>query len=357
MPSVWIATRPRKHGTSYRVFYRLGGHGTPTCHGGQFRTQRDAQLRKRWIAGELASMRVPDLRLLHANPPTAPTVREAGERWLASRIDAAAASRVRLGVDLERVLRVIGDRRIDELVASDVADLIAALDTGYKPSTIKKSREVLAMVLDYAGIAPNPARDRQVKLPRRERVELSPPTAAHVEAVYRVLPSQHRLPFLWLEWSGARVSTVDTVRVSDYDERLRRVRLRSSASKTGRALWVDLPPPLAEAIEATLPPKIAVAGAERDPEAPLFPDTNEAALRRAITRACVATGTPTFSPHDLRHRRVSVLHAQGRTWAEISAFVGHASKAVTADTYTHVIADPTEVDLAALLDAGSGRLG
>ena len=124
------------------------------------------------------------------------------------------------------------------------------------------------------------------------------------------------------------------------------MRLRSSASKTGQALWVDLPPALAEAIEATLPP----SREDRDPEAPLFPGTNEAALRRSITRACVATGTPRFSPHDLRHRRVSVLHAQGRTWAEISAFVGHASKAITADTYTHVIADPTEVDLAELLD-------
>jgi integrase len=205
------------------------------------------------------------------------------------------------------------------------------------------------MVLDHAGVDPNPARDRHLRLPRRERQELNPPTAGHVEAVFRALPQQHRLPYLWLEWSGARVSTVDSVRVGDYDERLRRVRLRASASKTGQALWVDLPPPLAAAIEATLPPKIAVAGAERDPEAPLFLGSNEAALRRAITRACLATGTPTFSPHDLRHRRVSVLHAQGRTWAEISAFVGHASKAVTADTYTHVIADPSEVDVAALL--------
>jgi hypothetical protein len=184
-------------------------------------------------------------------------VREAGERWLASRIDVADATRVRLRVDLERVLRLIGDRRVNELTPADVADLVAALVAGYKPSTIKKSREVLAMVLDHAGVDPNPARDRNVRLPRRERQELNPPTAGHVEAVFRALPQQHRLPYLWLEWSGARVSTVDSVRVGDYDERLRRVRLRASASKTGQALWVDLPPALAEAIEATLPARIA----------------------------------------------------------------------------------------------------
>jgi integrase len=345
MPSVWIIPRPTKDGGKrYRVFFQVGGHGTPNRYGGSFKTRAEALKRKAWVAGELAAMRVPDLTLLANRAPKAPTVREAGARWLASRIDVADATRVRLGVDLERVLRVIGERRIDELVPADVADLIAALVADYKPSTIKKSREVLAMVLDHAWIDPNPARDRQVRLPRRERQELNPPTAAHVEAVYGALPRQHRLPFLWLEWSGARVSSVDTVRVGDYDERLRRVRLRASASKTGQALWVELPRPLAEAVEETLPPR-----EDRDPEARLFPGTNEAALRRSINRACVATGTPTFSPHDLRHRRVSVFHAQGRTWAEISAFVGHASKAMTADTYTHVIADPAEVDLEALL--------
>jgi hypothetical protein len=50
------------------------------------------------------------------------------------------------------------------------------------------------MVLDFARVTPNPARDRvTVKLPREEPEEPNPPTAAHVEAVYRLLPSKHRL--------------------------------------------------------------------------------------------------------------------------------------------------------------------
>jgi hypothetical protein len=44
----------------------------------------------------------------------------------------------------------------------------------------------------------------------------------HVEAVVRLLPSAYRLALLWLDWSGARVSSVDSVLVGDYDEPQRR---------------------------------------------------------------------------------------------------------------------------------------
>jgi hypothetical protein len=40
------------------------------------------------------------------------------------------------------------------------------------------------------------------------------------------------------------------------------------------------------------------------------------------------------------------------TWARIGELVGQRDLAVTANTYTHVIVDPTELDYAALL-AGS----
>jgi integrase len=68
-----------------------------------------------------------------------------------------------------------------------------------------------------------------------------------------------------------------------------------------------------------------------------------------IRRGCIANGVPVFSPHDLRHRRISLLHRQGISWAEIAELVGHRSKALTADMYSHVLVDPREIDRAALL--------
>ena len=60
---------------------------------------------------------------------------------------------------------------------------------------------------------------------------------------------------------------------------------------------------------------------------------------------------PAFSPHDLRHRRVSLLQLRGVPWARIGEWVGQRNLAVTADTYTHVLTDETELDYATLLAA------
>ena len=56
-----------------------------------------------------------------------------------------------------------------------------------------------------------------------------------------------------------------------------------------------------------------------------------------------------FSPHDLRHRRISLLHRRGRSWAGIARFVGQRKLSITADTYSHVMSDGEEVDYAALV--------
>jgi integrase len=206
--------------------------------------------------------------------------------------------------------------------------------------SIRKSVTALALVLDFARITPNPARDRvTVKLPREEPEEPNPPTAAHVEAVYRLLPSTHRLPLLFLDWSGARVSGIDHALVGDYDEPRSRVRLRAATTKTRRALWVELHPVLADALEAKLGPR-----EDRNPDARLFADSGADALRTAIAKACKAAGIPLWSPHDLRHRRISLLHLRGVPWARIGEFVGQRNLSVTADTYTHVLVDEAELD-------------
>ena len=101
---------------------------------------------------------------------------------------------------------------------------------------------------------------------------------------------------------------------------------------------------LADAIERTLPPR-----EDRDPGARLFASSGADSIRTSIAKACRAAGVPLWSPHDLRHRRISLLHRQGRTWAEIGALVGQRSLKVTSDTYTHVLVDGRELDYAALL--------
>lgn len=345
MASTWITKRETRGGAlRYRVEFRLGGRESRILYGGSFATKREATIRAGWIAGELAAQRKPNLSALVTEPATAPTIAAAGERWLASRLDIAEATRVRHQLELARIGKLVGSRRVDGTSAADVAAFVAALaDAGYSRGTIRKTLQTLAMILDHAGIAPNPCRSNHVRLPREEPEEINPPTAEHVEAVYRLLPSKHRLALLWLDWSGARVSSIDSTLVGDYDEPRRRVRLRAATTKTRKALWVELHPALADAIEARLGPR-----EDRNQEARLFEGSGADALRTSIAKACKAAGVPLFSPHDLRHRRISLLHLRGVPWARIGEFVGQRNLSVTADTYSHVLADERELDYAAL---------
>ena len=218
-------------------------------------------------------------------------------------------------------------------------------ELGLDRESLRKTRSTLAQVIDFAEVDPNPARDKRVKLPYEEPEQIDPPTADNVEAALRLLPSKYVLPVLWLDWSAHRVTAgVDRVTVGDWDAARARVRARAATTKTRQAHWREVPTELAEAIERSLPPRD-----DRDLAAPLFPGVNSNAMRTAISKACRATGTPLWSPHDLKHRRLSLLHAQGYSWAEIAELVGNRSAKLLSDTYTHVLMDEREIDYAAVI--------
>jgi integrase len=80
----------------------------------------------------------------------------------------------------------------------------------------------------------------------------------------------------------------------------------------------------------------------------LFFQGSAASASAPRSRACTAAGVPSFSPHDLRHRRVSLLQLGGMPWARIGELVGQDDLMRTARTYTHVVADEAELDYDAL---------
>lgn len=356
MPSVWLTKRGDRH----RVMYRTGGRASSPRYAGSFATKRDALIRKAWVAGELAAMRVPNVSLL-AEPERAPALRELAKRWQESRVDVRESTTIQHRTALGRVLPVLGDRPFDAIAPADVAELVGKLaDEGKARESIRKSVTALAMVLDFGG-APlcgrdgrgspvNAARDRvAVKLPLEEPEEPEPPSAEHVEAAGWKLSVPYMLGLLALDATGARVGELEAARIGDLDEQRKAWLVRAAVSKTRRARWVQLPDDLYEAIVERLP-----AHEDRDPSAPLLAGITADRLRTAIARACRDAGVPRFSPHALRHRRISLLHRQGRSWAEIGELVGQRSRIVTADRYTHALVDYREVDRAKLLERTRG---
>jgi integrase len=285
--SSWIVKRTTSAGERrYRVEYRLGGREAPTCYGGSFKTLREANDRKRWIAGELAAKRAPDLAFVAT--ATTLTLRTLAKQWQASRVDVSEGTAQTYRVALGRLLPRLGDCAVDSITAQTVAELVGELHAaGLKKQTIRKTVSVLAMVLDHGRVEPNPARDKlTVKLPREERRHLDPPTAEHVEAVVRLLPSRYRLPTLVLDATGMRIGELEALTWGDVDEP--RGRWRIATSKTGRPRWVTPPPFLFERVLALVPRE------DRLPVRPVFQGFGGDRYRTALTRACSGAGVPTF---------------------------------------------------------------
>jgi integrase len=257
------------------------------------------------------------------------------------------STRIQHRTALGRVLPILGDRPIDKIAPVDVAELVARLDgDGKARESIRKSVTALAMMLDFAGVHPNPARDRvRVRLPLEEPDEPEPPAAETVEAAGWLLTPPYLMAMLTLEATGCRVGELEAARIGDLDLERGAWLVRAAVSKTRRARWVQLPADLFEAVNARLP-----APEDRDPDSPLFPGVTSDRLRMAIRRACRDAAVPVFGPHSLRHRYISLAHKRGDSWAEIGDRVGQRSRLVTADRYSHALVDYREVNRTELLE-------
>jgi integrase len=170
-----------------------------------------------------------------------------------------------------------------------------------------------------------------------------PPIADHLLAALRLLPTRYRLPLLTIDDTGMRLSEVERLTWGDVDEPKGRWRVSKAVAKTSKARWVTAHPIIFEAVMELVPRD------DRTPERRVFQGFKGDSFRTAIARACIAGGVPVFNPHSARHRRVSLMHEQGIPWARIGEAVGQSNISVTADTYTHVLSDTTELDYAEIL--------
>ena len=326
MASTWITRRATSDGaTRYRVEFRIGGRETKTRYAGSFRTMREAKGRRDYVAGELAALRVPDLHLATA---VSETLKRAAERWKASRVDVAAGTLTTYTVALGRLLPRLGETPVEVIDAQMVADLIGELHAaGLKKATIRKTIGVLGMVLDHAGRSTdNPVRDRMiVKMPREVRHQVQPPTADHVEAVVRLLPSQYRLATLVLDATGMRVG------------RLRGTHLgrpgRAAGALADRNLE-DRPATLGD--PAAVPARsCARLSARRPPRRPArVRARHRQPLTDRVTRACTAAGVPAFS-HTTYGTGEFLCCTSGMPWARIGEPSGMTtSRQRAASTHT-----------------------
>lgn len=263
-----------------------------------------------------------------------------------------------------------GSRRLGEIRHSDVqawATKFAANDG--KPrsaSVVILAYGVLAGILDIAvldrRIASNPARG--VKMPRKVRKKRNYLTSAQVELLAKhareISPEYATVVYL-LSYTGLRWGEAIGLRISSLDMLRRRLQVEENAvlvnnrivvgtPKTHENRSVSFPKFLSEHIARACEGKsrgqlLLGAGDVHFPR----PQNQRGWFNTAVKAAQVEdTDFPRVTPHDLRHTAASLAISSGANVKAVQRMLGHASAAMTLDTYADLFDDD--------LDAVSARL-
>jgi integrase len=333
--SAFITTRKRASGPRYVVRYRLGGKAYPLVHGGAFKTMKEARARRDLIAGELAAGRNPveALRaMLEVQQPV--TLAAWFERFIDSRVDVGAKTKELYGNARDRIVPHLGDRDPHTVTHADIADVIAA-NAELSPGSLKKYRSTWAQVFDHADVEPNPVRSAKVKLPSQESEEIAPPSQHDWTLIKTTIANKLRLIVRFIECEGVRISEALTLTYGDVDFTNARVRISKTRTKSAAGQrWLAVPDELLDELEALVPLE------DRHQDRRVFAGLTVAAVRDGLYLACRNAKIAAYSPHDLRHRRISLWVAQGFDPVAIRTWAGHARTSMTLDVYSHVIVDP-----------------
>lgn len=336
MASAHIKTVKRKT-TRYVVRYRPGGRSSPTRHAGSFATKKEAQARLERVRAALAEGREPSFEMDVSAPVS---VAAAFDRYEASRLDWSAGS-VRVFRQAKARLGGLGRRNVKSVTVEDVQAWVAGLVGDLSAASVRKYLGQLRVVLDDAGLEPNPARSRRVRVPKVDREEVNPPTAREVEVMLDQLRRQARtrstrryaLVCEVLVATGLRIGELQQLSWADVDftgGRLRVARDKTKGGTHGRR-FVPLPGRLVASLA-----EVRGDAGEGDG---VFPGLSDHGLRNSMTRACRKVGVPAYSPHDLRHRWISLLILAGVPVTSVSRLAGHGKASLTTDVYGHVLMD------------------
>lgn len=365
-------------GRRYRISYRKPDGRQATLRG--FRTKREAELR-------LAEVEISKNRGEFVDPADARIpLGIVGAEWIVSRHADLKPSTFR-SIDSAWRIHVLPrweDRAIGSIRHSEVQSWVSDLSLTHSATTVRRVHEVLAGILDVAlrdrRISSNPARG--VKLPRK--VAKSRAYLSHDQVAALAREASHPELVVFLAYTGLRWGEATGLRVKHVDTRRRRVSVEENAVEVGSYIEVGTPK-THERRQVPYPPFFAptmarlVAGKGRDQL--VFGD-GKIHLRRpkstsgwfhgAVGRAqaisadeiagALAAGReppapfPRVTPHDLRHTAASLAISAGANVKAVQRMLGHASAAMTLDTYADLFDDDLD-SVSDALDAAAASSG
>jgi integrase len=355
-----ISSYQTKDGKRYRAHFRDPERRNREKAG--FKRKRDAE---EFLAGIV----VTSLKGEYVDPSQGKaTVRELGTEWLANQSHLKPSSLSAIEVAWRvHVEPVWGARRISEIQHSDIQGWITRLSAGGatakpKSATVTlRAYGVLASILDVAvrdrRISMNPARG--VKLPRKSKKKRAYLSAAQVELLISKLRGDHASLIYTLAYTGLRWGEATGLRVEAVDDQRRRLLIQENAVSVGGRIVVGTPKTherRSVPYPAFLSEMLRAECAGKSPQQLVFgdgvvhkvaPKSGVGWFWSAVQRARLEDPTfPEVTPHDLRHTAASLAISSGANPKAVQRMLGHASAAMTLDTY----ADLFEDDLDAVSD-------
>jgi integrase len=297
--------------------------------------------------------------------PTAGTIRYAewAESWLAGLHNIGPKTRAGYESLLRsRIVPTFGNVELKRISAASVRSWVADMtDEGLSAARIHQAlrvvRQSLSVAVDDGLIVRNPA--AKVKLPRVEKRRQRFLTAFELSRLADECGDYG--PFVWfLGWSGLRLGEAVALRVDKVDVETRRVRVEESATEIDGHLTFG--PTKTHETRTVILPRLAIDRLELDGKAEddfVFTAPRGGPLRahnfrrRVFTPAAERIGIPDLLIHDLRDTAASLAISTGASIKAVQRMLGHASAAMTLDTYGSLF----EEDLEALANRIDERYG
>ncbi|WP_347955450.1 tyrosine-type recombinase/integrase [Gordonia aichiensis] len=344
-----------KSGRRYRVRYRTPDHRQTDKRG--FRTKRDAE-------AFAATVEVQKLTGDYIPPALGRiTVDEIASDWLARKESDLKPSSYK---PVERawhnhVQPVWGRKQVVDVDLYSVEQWIAEMGRtvteadgkvtkkGSGATVVLRAYGVLAGILDDAvkarRLRVNPARTPE-NLPRKKPKPRTYLTHDQVE----LLAAEAKYPTLvrLLAYTGLRWGEAIALRVKDLDLPRKRITVVENAVQVDQAVIVGTPKSddsrqiaIAEFLVFELRGQIA----GKQPDDLVFADEHGRYLKRSrhargwFERAVDRAGVPRVTIHDLRHTAASLAISAGVNVKALQRMLGHASAAMTLDTYADLFDD------------------
>ncbi|WP_438354651.1 tyrosine-type recombinase/integrase [Microbacterium sp. CJ88] len=356
-----IAPYETVHGRRYRVRYRRPDHTEAEKRG--FRTKRDAEL-------YLSSVTVSKAMGNFVDPARSRiALGHFADGWFRSKRPPMMKPSSYAALEhswAAHVAPVWAHRDLSSIQRSEVQAWVADLGSRRSRSVVIRSLGVLAGILDIAvddhRLSSNPARGVR-NLPRRgpakRRVYLT-----HGQVATLAASAAHTDLVLLLAYTGLRWGEAVALRVRSVNRDRRRLSVEENAVLVGWEIQVGSPKtherrsvPYPE----RLAPLIDAACAGKPPDGLLFGNGVTYMKREsderswfavAVRRAqAVDASIPRLTPHDLRHTAASLAISSGANVKAVQRMLGHASAAMTLDTYADLFEDDLDEVAGHLNDA------